>query len=168
MTKIKVSDFINIYGDREVDEMELAVMLKLAKPKTVNDLKPGDYFYYITYTGNVFGEKWSKEGIGDRRIREVGNAYLTREEAEMVVEGRKLEYQLQKMANRCEEPVDWSNPNQYKYYLIYNRETDDLNIGRTTVEQTRDIYFTDIEVLKEALREDFAYVLKKYVYRGKD
>ena len=67
------------------------------KPKSVWDLKNGDEYYYINMLCGVTRTTFSNDTYDtDKKIIEVGNAFLTREEADHEAERRKCEAVLLK------------------------------------------------------------------------
>lgn len=70
------------------------------KPKTIWDLKEGDTYYSIYGNGNVSSEeKWFDDDY-ENHYREIGNVFLTREEAEFEVERRKVETEMLRLGGR--------------------------------------------------------------------
>ena len=68
------------------------------KPKSVWDLKEGDTYYVISGYGEVLETTW-KYNI-DSNSRKIGNAFLTKEEAEFEVERRKVETEMLRLGGR--------------------------------------------------------------------
>lgn len=136
------------------------------KPKTVWDLKNGDEYYYIDYYGetkSVFNECCDE----DLSIIEIGNAFLTKEEAEFEAERRKCEAILLKYGTRSMMSLGDNNIN--KFYIIY----DNLNeIIITTCEDFINrqgiIYFESKDLALKAINECGYDRLKKYVFNVKE
>lgn len=107
---MKLKDLIEQYGEYDVEEWfeigtdgvadEKAIKLKKPKPKTVWDLEDGDQCIYIDAFGKITGGCLWNEVPQDERARDVGNIFLTKEEAEKDVERRKVETLLLKHGGR--------------------------------------------------------------------
>lgn len=72
----------------------------IEKPKTVWDLKEGDTYYSIYGNGNVSSEKKWFDDEYENNYREIGNVFLTKEEAEFEVERRKVETEMLRIGGR--------------------------------------------------------------------
>lgn len=150
MTKIK--DLVEKYGNREIDEVELEKILKPVKVKTIYNLETGDIYYWITNNGRVDKFYWRNDSF-DRARLAFGNAFLTQEDCEFAIEKLKVEAELKRYASMCEEPLDWNNKEQKKYYLQYNHTDREVDTTFEWSWSTCDIYFTDISILKQAINE---------------
>lgn len=109
---MKLKDLIEQYGDYEViDTVDtgihkgnsknngINIYLKKPKPKTIWDLEKGDHYIYVDGMGNPGNHNY----LFDSTLpcaREVGNAFLTQEEAEQDIERRKVETLLLKHGGR--------------------------------------------------------------------
>lgn len=79
---------------------ESALELYTEKPKSVWDLKEGDTYYSIYGNGNVSSEKKWFDDDYENNYREIGNVFLTKEEAEFDVERRKIETEMLRLGGR--------------------------------------------------------------------
>lgn len=66
------------------------------KPKTIWDLEEGDSeeYYFICFDGDITLGNFSS--CFSEKVRDIGNAFLTREEAEFEIERRKIEVIMRK------------------------------------------------------------------------
>lgn len=72
----------------------------IEKPKTVWDLKSGDDYYHIEIGHNQVNKLvWDCEKY-DFNSRSMGNAFLTKEEAEFELERRKVETEMLRLGGR--------------------------------------------------------------------
>ena len=135
------------------------------KPKSVWDLKEGDEYYYIDYYGeikSVFNECCDEE----LSIIEIGNAFLTREEAEFEVVRRKCEAILLKYGTR--DMMSLANYLTDKFYIIYNNYDNLIEIESKQFTHTQGtIYFKSKELAQKAIKEVGEDRLKKYVFNVK-
>ena len=83
-------------------------------PKSVWDLKEWDKYYVISGYGEVLETTW-KYNI-DSNSRKIGNAFLTKEEAEFEVERRKVETEMLRLGGRRK-----FNRGKDNYFIMYTR-----------------------------------------------
>lgn len=86
-------------GDNE-EMIESMLRYYQEPPKTVWDLKEGDTYYSIYGNGNVSSEKKWFDDDYENNYREIGNVFLTKEEAEFEVERRKVETEMLRLGGR--------------------------------------------------------------------
>lgn len=149
MTKIK--DLVAKYGNREVDEVELEKILKPVR-KTIYNLEVGDTYYVISTNGLIHECIWHNDDLNKRQL-EIGNVFLTEEEAELEVERRKVKAELKRYASMCEEPIDWNNGDQEKHLLFYDYNNSGIAITMQWSCNWGDIHFTDKDILVKAIEE---------------
>lgn len=87
------------------------------RPKSIWDLKTKDReaYYRLYGAGNIVREVFSAKC--DEDTRDIGNAFLTREEAEFEKERRKIETIMRKYSR----PFEWCGENwsiDYSYYRL--------------------------------------------------
>ena len=155
---IKVEEIAEKYKGYEVNEEKLKEFLVPPKPKTVWDLKDKDDYWYINDYNNNVKSTWDNVGIDNYR-RNMGNVFLTREEAEFEVERRKVEVILLKYGRK---EFKYGERN---YYFFYDHE-DEL-IRKTIVDfcQSQGIIFFDTEELcQKAIKEAGEDNIKKYIF----
>lgn len=106
---MKLKELVEKYGEQEVlcwaeraDESLEWVNIKLGKPnpKTVWDLEKGDNHYWVDSLGKVKYNYIWEDDESDKLSREIGNVFLTSEDAEKDVERRKVEALLLKYGGR--------------------------------------------------------------------
>lgn len=78
--KIDINALSEIKGQLEEKEDE--------EEKSVWNLKYGEDFYILCVDGHIDYQKWQSHDF-QKRVREVGNAFLTREAADVELEWRK-------------------------------------------------------------------------------
>lgn len=131
------------------------------KLKTIWDLETKDRKEYYRIEASGFIEDSCFNAIYDKYVRETGNAFLTREEAEFEVERRKIEAIMRKYSR----PFRDEEQNWYLYYshnnitdtgLVYDAEYE-INIGIP--------YFESKEIAEKVIDEIGSDRLKKYWFR---
>ena len=161
---MKLQEYLEKYGNVEVEEKQLNELLGIKESKV---WKPnnGDMYYCINMDGDVKQTRWSNS-IFDDKCYLMGNIYQTEEEAEFAVEKRKVEVELQRFAAEYNEAeIDWNNENQPKYciYFVYiNSQLKGLDANCYYVSHHNGIYFTSIEIAKQAIQAIGEDRLKKY------
>ena len=155
---IKVEEIAEKYKGYEVDEEKLKEFLILPKPRTVWDLKVGNKYYFIDDTLYVIESTWVNETIDINR-RNVGNCFLTREEAEFEVERRKVEVIFLKYGRReflC---------NRDNWLLSYYGDINKFDIDSySSLASQGTIYFDTKKLLVQAIKETGEDNIKKYIF----
>ncbi len=118
---IKYNDGSVVY-DSEKDEMRIDTTPK--EEGSIYATELDDNFYYIGQVNNVRFWNVSSE-IGKRKMREGGNAFKKREDAEDQARAEKLMRQLKMYADRHKNKVKPQN----KYYIIYSSETRTISVA---------------------------------------
>lgn len=155
---MKLKDLISEYGEYEVSDKLIAQFNK-PKPKTVWDLKDGDQCIYIDAFGKITGGCLWNEVPQDERARDVGNIFLTKEEAEKDVERRKVETLLLKHGGR--RYFDGHNHNYHIGLDEYERHLK-AYILMTPTQGT--IYFDTSARAKKAISEIGEERIKKALF----
>lgn len=136
------------------------------KPKSVWDLKEGDEYYYIDYYGeikSVFNECCDE----DVNIIEIGNAFLTKEEAKHEAERRKCESILLKYGTR--NFMSLGDKYTKRYYIGYDYSVNEIEYYfRYFLGLQGTIYFESEELAQKAAEEVGEDRLKKYIFNVKE
>ena len=141
------------------------------EPKS-KDWKPkkGDTYYYIGSVGSIFNYDY-REDISDEAHLNIGNYFKTKEDAKHMVEKFKVIRELQKFANENnEKEIDWNNKTQYKYYLVYATEDEELYVDYAVYckREPLNIYFTSSKIAKRAIEAVGEDRIKKYYFNVED
>lgn len=128
---MKLKDLLEKYGEYEVSETKgdwcdaghITLEINKPKPNSIWELKNGDWYYCINVKGEVMSDVWREVVYPER---EVGNAFLTKEEAEKDVERRKVETLLLKHGGRR-----WFNENSENFYIYYDMDIDVVDCTNT-------------------------------------
>lgn len=161
--KLVESDCRDVFRDLMSGKCKIEKIPK--KPKSVWDLKEGDEYYYIDYYGeikSVFNECCDE----DLNIIEIGNAFLTKEEAEFEAERRKCEAILLKYGTRSMMSL---GDKTKKYYIMYNYNSDKIEICiHYYLGLQGTINFKTEELAQKAIDEVTEERLKKYIFNVKE
>lgn len=125
------------------------------KPKTIWDFNTNDRnsYYYIDEVGYLRPD-WFDEGYFEIR-RDLGNAFLTEEEAEFELERRKIEAIMRKYSSSFKS-------GEYDYCIEYYHSNNTLNICCYSVTNYGIPYFKTREIAQKVIGEIGEDRLKKY------
>ena len=149
-THIKKESFLKPYIEKSEPEK-----------KTVWDLKDVDTYYLIFGDGNVSSErKWFDDDY-ENNCREIGNVFLTNEEAEFEREFRRIENEMVRLGGRRKFELEKAN-----WYLEYRPMSGGIEAIWTTYEMIQGvIYFDSEEKAEEAVEIIGKDRIKKYIFR---
>lgn len=130
------------------------------KKKTVWDLKEGDTYYSIYGNGNVSSEKKWFDDDYENNYREIGNVFLTREEAEFEVERRKIETEMIRLGGKRKTEQGKAN-----WFFEYRPASGGIEILWSSYEMDQGvIYFDSEEKAEEAVEIIGKDRIKKYIF----
>lgn len=126
----------------------------------------GDKYYYINSNGDIKFSYYNTRSIDKRCIV---NFFKTDEEAEHMVEKLKVIKELQDFAieNRDEE-IDWYDKEQDKWEISYKDSNVEPICNNYYRAQAFNIYFTSLEIAKEAIKTIGEDRIKKYYFDIED
>lgn len=156
---IKLNEIQAKYGECLVDEDKLKELLVKPKPKTVWDLKDGDEYWHINTISNIYYDTWNGDAW-DLRVRENGNLFLTKEEAEFELERRKCEAIMLKYGRRT------FKYGKHNYFIvIFDKRMIIESAFNLHIYYQGTIYFDTEELAQKAINEIGKERLKKYIFR---
>lgn len=156
---IKLNEIQAKYGEYLVDEEKLKELLVKPKPKTVWDLEKEDIYYFINPNGGVYSCRWVADEQ-DLSRREIGNAFLTYDEAKFELERRKCESIMLKYGRRTFKPRD------FNYIIRFDNDDKQAFVDFWRLNQFQgSIYFDTEELAQKAIDEIGEERLKKYVFQ---
>lgn len=156
------------YINEKVEEFrkDLALDIKnkvkeVERSKTIWDLKieDGETYYNIRPDGYIGTQHFNS--IYDCATRDMGNALLTKKEAEFEVERLKILAIMKKYSKPFE---------QYRnnYCIVFDQEEDSVEIKIFSMWDTGIYYFESEEMALKVIDEIGGYRLKKYYFRIED
>ena len=116
---------------------------KEKKPKTVWDLKCGEKIFY--FDGDICSSEWD-DSILKIRMRNLGNVFLTKEEAIFELKRRQITTILKKYAR----PFIAGKEN---YCIVFSNEENSIEFPWHDDYQYNDLYFDDEVTIGEAIEE---------------
>lgn len=159
---MKLKEIINKYGDYEINEEELEKLLAKPRLKTVWEMEENQIYLVIKPNGDVSYLRWEDDSF-DRAMRNAGNIFLTKQEAEFESERRKIEAIMLKYGTR--DMMSLGDENVKKYHIIYNHESDDLFVMVVTrCTSQGSIYFATEELAERVIDKIGKEKLKKYCF----
>lgn len=156
---IKLNEIQAKYGEYLVDEKKLKELLVKPKPKTVWDLIKGDRYYYINTIGGVCSFSWDADKE-DLSRREIGNAFLTYDEAKFELERRKCEAIMLKYGRRT-----FKYGKRNYFIAILDKRMIIESAFNLHIYYQGTIYFDTEELAQKAIDEIGKERLKKYIFR---
>ena len=148
------------YDDGDEDEMiEDMLDLYIEKPKTVWDLKNGDKCFFINSIGSMIPVKWDGTYCAIRNLG-IGNVFLTKEEAEMEIERRRIETKMIRLGGRRK-----FNRGKDNYFIMYTRIEGLDYVNYQSMHEQGVIYFDSEEKAEEAVEIIGKDRIKKYIFR---
>lgn len=159
---IKVEEIAEKYKGYEVDEEKLKEFLTPPTPKTVWNLKNGDRYWSISSYADVYNKTW-KNVVVDNWRRNIGNCFLTKEDAEFEIMRRKVETTLLKYGRR-----EFKN-RDYNFYILYDHNGSLVTIlNDTFCQYSNTIYFDTEDLCQKAMIAAGEENIKKYIFGVKD
>ena len=127
------------------------------KPKSIWDLEEGDSeeYYFICFDGDITLGNFSS--CFSEKVRDIGNAFLTREEAEFEIERRKIEVIMRK----------YSRPfkNGMNNYCIFFYACKSIRVGTLWAFNSGIPCFETKEIAQKIIDEIGEDRLKKYWFK---
>lgn len=157
---VKIKDIAEKYAEYEINEDKLKELLIKPKPKTIWDLECGDIYYFITSAAEIEKTTWEDYEVGKEK-RNIGNCFLTREDAEFELERRKVETELLKYGgtrNAASLGAD-----TYKWGVVYYHSNLDVYYDEEMYAGCC-IYFKSEEDAWRAIDEIGEDRIKKYLF----
>lgn len=142
---------------KELNE-EVKQMIKEANQgqvKSVWDLKiaDGEKYYRLDGEGDVDIEDFNTKY--DEQARDIGNAFLTREEAEFEVKRRKIEAIIRKYSRPFKS-------GEFNYIVVYDTENNRIIVCAAQFNNSGVPVFENKEIAQKVINEIGEYRLKKY------
>lgn len=131
----------------------------IEKPNSVWNLKEGDTYYSIYGNGNVSSEKKWFDDDYENNYREIGNAFLTKEEAEFEVERRKIETEMLRLGGRRK-----FNRGKDNYFIMYTRIEGLDYVNYHSMHEQGVIYFDSELDAINAVKTIGKDRIKKYIF----
>jgi hypothetical protein len=147
---------------RHVEGFKPLTHYRIVKKQGVEKLSKHDDFYFIDCVGIVVNSVWHNDRDSNYLFSQ-GNVFRTKQEAETYKEKViDVEGKLRMIAN--DDPVDWGDFHQLKYWFEYDYSDECLSYDYTGVYRTQGIiYLTEAgkdRALKEIGEEALIYMIR--------
>lgn len=146
---MKLSEFIEKHGNKEVDEQVFIDALGLKK---LDKLNYGDVYWFVNANGDVISCTWLNMPSDNYRNSQ-GNCFPTAEEAEAYKRVLETESKLRQYAKEHNEgEIEWDNARQRKYNIHLDLVFNEVCIINTSMcKFPRRIYFTSEKIANAAI-----------------
>lgn len=162
---MKLQDFINKYGDVQIDENELKELLGIKSEKYFIP-KEEDAYWFVTDTGTVTSEtnyNWDT----DIKICENNEVFSTKEEAEEHAKKQRFLLQMKRDFLDNSGDIDWNHRRQQKHCLLYSHVHGTVFIDDPGYMQGNDFVTTNRKWLEEYI-EKYEEEIKRYYFEIKE
>jgi hypothetical protein len=124
----------------------------------------GEWYWYIGSDGRINNCEWENDRI-DRGRYSMGNCFRTKEEAEFAGEKQKIKIELQRFADKYNDPdqEEWDGEN-YHYKIGYDIDDNDLVTTRSLKVRQDDIHFSSKEIAEDAANKIGVKHIMKYLF----
>ena len=160
---MKLNEVIAKYGNQEVDESKIKEVLGVKESKVWKPINHQRLFS-ILHDGTIGNTIWNSSPYC-KTAYEIGNCYETKEEAEFARDKQIFLTKFERYLRENEdEPVDWGNEIQEKYYLYINSNTETVSPSSLCYMHFQGtIYTTSLEALQAFIKDNEADI-KKYMF----
>lgn len=164
---MKVKDLLKNVQDVELtpeQEKQIKDYLGIKESKRWKP-KDGDPYYYIMGDGDVGRTTYYRHSLCDMGRITINNYFKTEEEAEFAVEKAKVYLELKNFADENNEPINWNNPLQEKFYIMWDYEKCSIIYTYSCWMKTLDaIYFSSKKLANQAIETVGEDRIKKYLF----
>ena len=132
---------------------EMKQLLEKAKKEETWPVK-GDSYWYASGNGNVYHGIW-ENFVDDINRQKFGNVHRSREDAELYVQKRLVQVELENLAKKAwkeiDEQINW-NTDQSKYHLHYDHGYDEFLVStNTNCQYVGQVFFPTRDSAKRAI-----------------
>lgn len=160
---MKLNEVIAKYGNQEVDESKIKEVLGVKESKVWKP-KPTELYWYINQSGLLNNSIFSDYQTDIKQF-EIGNIYKTKEEAEFARDKQIFLTKFERYLRENEdEPVDWGNLRQTKYFVQFNHHRKSIETNFWDVHEVQGaIHTTSRKALEQFIKDNEADI-KKYLF----
>ena len=158
---MKLNEVIAKYGNADVDESKIKEVLGVKK-STVWEPSYDEYYFYYT-SSEIYCTRYST--YVDQQLFSIGNCFKTKEEAEFARDKQIFLTKFERyLRDNEDEPVDWENQKQNKYYIMFIHNYKRISIDVWSLLQGQGSIFTTSEDVLEQFIKDNESDIKKYMF----
>lgn len=131
-------------------------LIKYYKPKRQQQ------YYFLSDCGHETEAKW-EDGISDIIRYDMGNCYETKSEAQFE---RLCQFYTAHYKRWLQEPIDWADRTQAKWYAYYDYASNKIDFNHTFVcKKQGTLYSTSKDIIENFIEEIGANNFKTYILR---
>lgn len=163
---IKLKEFTEKYGNKEVEEAKLKELLGIKDSKLFIP-KIGERYLYVGEFGNVHDliRDWN---IAHDKLLKHNIVCRTEEEAEFAREAQAFKVKMKRDFAENSGEIDWGDRNQAKYRIFYNYNISAIDYEPSFAHHHGGVFYTTDEEWLEQYIEDNEADIKKYVFEIKE
>lgn len=125
----------------------------------------GEWYWFIGTDGQINNCEWVNDRIDQGRYS-MGDCFRTKKEATFAREKQKIKIELQRFADKHNDPTKKEWDGEYvHYYIGYDVSKDDLtSIPVAMVRRTNEVYFSSKEIAEDAANKIGVKRIMKYLF----
>lgn len=165
---MKLKELLKNVEDVELTEEQEKQIKDYLGIKDSKKWKPerNESYFFVDNKGMIDKVLGAQPRCEDYQFRILTNNYFkTKEEAEFRLEQIKVYYELKNFADENNDEFDWTNQEQFKYYMDYSYSKNKLSLHVwQTIRDIGQIYFSSRELVKQAVEKVGEDRIKKYLF----
>lgn len=162
LTEAEEKEFYRLVGKMNGKEPDKEQDAKVKKPRQSEE------YFYINDDGAIIQSRWTNDSLDNGRW-ELGNVFFTKESAWFAREKKKIKTELQRFADKYNDPEKeaWNNDNGH-YMIAFNHRVNDLFItrGYYIEEESATYSFTSDSIARDAIEAVGKERILKYIFGG--
>lgn len=160
---------LNLENLSEEEREQLMKLVEKANKPKAGRWKPETYntywFISLLTASGISRSSWRGDSFDNARFS-VGTVFKTEKDAKFALEKRKVEVELQDIADELNDgwKPDWTNGEQDKYFLYYDCRAKCFRFSTNEIFKNPVVYFKTESMAKEAIKRIGEERLKKYYF----
>lgn len=160
LTEAEEKEFYRLVRKMNGKEPDKEQDAKVKKPRQLEE------YFYINDDGAIIQSRWTNDSLDNGRW-ELGNVFFTKESAWFAREKKKIKTELQRFADKYNDPEKeaWNNDNGH-YMIAFNHRVNDLFItrGYYIEEESATYSFTSDSIARDAIEAVGKDRILKYIF----
>lgn len=161
---MKLSEFIEKYGDKKIDETELSKIIIEEEKYFIPKL--GESYWFVSSNGIVGYNSWEDDSV-DKFVYSHQRVFRTQEEAEYEASRQRFLLQMERDFLDNSDELDWVDNHQKKFRLEYNYKNERIYIEYNFFVNEGTLYTTNEEWIEQYIKDNEENI-KKYYFGEKD
>ena len=156
---MKLSEFIEKYGDKKIDETELSKIIVGEEKYFIPELD--EEYWFVDAIGGV-DYFTNTHATHNENIIKHSRVFRTKEEAESEAVRQRVLLQMERDFLDNSDELDWENNNQEKLKFYYHGIHKRIFISSAFARNEGTLHTTNEEWLREYVKDNEANILKYY------